>query len=328
MDLSIIIPMYNHESFVEQAIRSMIKGLSYSSEIIVINDASTDNSLQIVKRLQDEYKNIKILENSRNYGCAYSINKGIEIAQGKYIGINSSDDFVDEGYYQKMLDIAFKEDADVVCANIAQYNDKTDETIYFKIEDGNIAIDDMIEYENEPVQVKDTLLLGHWTAASSSTKIIKKQYYDKYKFIGTKANDIPCIYPILASANKIIYYPKLYKHYRIVEKSLSRKNDEENYNSVIESIIKAFELLDEINAREEKEILFFNNCMCYFIFTLNNIEDEELKIKCMENFYNRLKQYSNTIFEDMEQSKYFKKFISMNINEKIYKLIIEGRIIE
>lgn len=109
MDLSVIIPMYNHEQYVEEAIRSIIKKLSYDVEIIVINDASTDNSLNIVKKLQTEITNIKILNNEKNYGCAYSINKGLEVAKGKYIGINSSDDFVDEGYYQKMLDIAFKE---------------------------------------------------------------------------------------------------------------------------------------------------------------------------------------------------------------------------
>lgn len=328
MDLSVIIPMYNHEEYVEQAIKSMIKGVTYNVEIIVVNDASTDKSLEKVKKLQKEFGNIKILQNEKNCGCAYSINRGLEIAQGKYIGINSSDDFVDEGYYQKMLEIAFKENADVVCANIANYDTETNVTTYCKIEEGNIVAKD-IQYNNNPLQVDATILLGHWTASSASTKIIKKEYYDKYKFIGSKANDIPCIYPILAVANKIIYYPNLYKYYRIMKKSLSRKDDEESYNSVIDSIIKAFRLLDEIDAREEKEILFFNNCMSYLFNGLLNIENEDVRKKCIENFYRTLIDYNSKIFEEMSESIYCKRFLKIhNVNIMLYKYLKQGEINE
>lgn len=326
MDLSIIIPVYNHEKYIEQAIRSMIKGLTYNVEVIVVNDASTDNSINKVKQLQKEFSNIKILENDKNHGCAYSINRGLEIAQGLYIGINSSDDFVDEGYYQKMLDIAFKKDADVVCANIAEYNEELDKTTYCNIEDGNL-VETKYEYTTEPIEVDSTFLLGHWTASSSSTKIIKKEYFDKYKFIGTKANDIPCIYPIMAEAKKIIYYPKLYKYYRVVEKSLSRKNDEESYDSVAESMVIAFKLLDKILAQKEKEILFFNNCMKYFYYVLANIEEENLRERCMKNFYIKLITYQVDLFESMKNSKYFKRFLIMNnIKPKMYKYLIQNQL--
>lgn len=176
-----------------------------------------------------------------------------------------------------------------------------------------------------PVQVDSSILLGHWTASSASTKIIKKKFYEEYKFLGTKANDVPCIYPILASADKIIYYPNLYKYYRVVQKSLSRKDDEESYNSVVDSIIKAFKLLDELNAQKEKEILFFNNCMEYFIYVLGEIKNDELKARCIINFYNKLKKYEDNIFEEMKKSVYFKKFMMKNhiIEEEYNKFIKE-----
>lgn len=328
MDLSIIIPMYNHEKYVEQAITSMLKGITYKVEIIVINDASTDKSLEKINNLQKKIPNIKILQNEKNCGCAYSINKGLEIAKGKYIGINSSDDFVDEYYYQKMLDIAFKENADVVCANIANYNEKTNEITYCKIEEGNI-IQETIKYGVNPVQVKSTILLGHWTASSASTKIIKKEYYDKYKFIGTKANDIPCIYPIMALAKKIVYCPNLYKYYRILPKSLSRKDDEESYNSVGESMVKAFELMDDIeNSNDEKEVLFFNNCMSYFFNVLLRIEDVKLREKCTKDYYQKLIKYNQNIFREMRKSVYFINFFKLhNININLYTYL-ENNIID
>lgn len=328
MDLSIIIPMYNHEKYVEQAITSMLEGITYKVEVIVINDASTDKSLERVNNLQNKFSNIKILQNEKNCGCAYSINKGLEVAQGKYIGINSSDDFVDEGYYQKMLDIAFKENADVVCANIANYNEKTSEITYCKIEEGNIT-QETIKYEVNPIQVKSTTLLGHWTASSASTKIIKKEYYDKYKFIGTKANDVPCIYPIMALAKKIVYYPNLYKYYRVLPKSLSRKDDEESYNSVGDSMVKAFKLMDNIeNSNEEKEVLFFNNCMSYFFNVLVKIEDDKLRQKCTQNYYQKLTKYNPEIFKEMKKSIYFKNFFKIhNISNNLYTYL-ENNIID
>lgn len=325
MDLSIIIPMYNHEKFVEQSVRSILKDLAYNVEVIIINDASTDSSLIKVKQLQKEFNNIIILSNDLNLGCAYSINRGLEIAKGTYVGINSSDDFVEDGYYQKMLDIAFKENADVVCANIAMYNDKTQEIQKCKIKTLNFAIDiDNEDFNSEPIRVKSPILLGHWTASSSSTKIIKKELYDKYKFSGSKANDIPCIYPILASANKIIYYPELYKFYRIVEKSLSRSDDVNSYNSVIDSIVLTFKLLDGIYAQEEKELLFFNNCMSYFFNCLTKIVNDNLRNNCIEHFYNKLIDYDSQIFIKMKSSKYLEKmFTFYNIAPEQYDLLTE-----
>ena len=224
-----------------------------------------------------------------------------------------------------MLDITFKEDADVVCANIAMYNDQTQEITKCKIENSNLAVANEV-FENEPKQVKSTILLGHWTASSSSTKIIKKELYDKYKFIGTKANDIPCIYPILATANKIIYYPDLYKYYRIVEKSLSRRDDEESYNSVVESIVLAFKLLDEIHAQEEKEILFFNNCLNYLLGSLANIPEIHLRENCIQNFYNKLIEYNKNIFIEMKNSIFYENFFKCNaLPNEFYTYLIDGK---
>ena len=119
-------------------------------------------------------------------GCAYNLNKGIEVAQGKYIGINYSDDFVERGFYKKMLNIAIEQDADIVCANIADYEEKNETILYNDITAGNSYYEinkEKIQLKDDPYQVPAGFLLGHWTASSASTKIIKKQYYESGQVI-------------------------------------------------------------------------------------------------------------------------------------------------
>ena len=331
MDLSVIIPIYNHEQYIKKCLETILEDFPSNSEIIIIDDVCTDKSIEIIENLHSPY--IKILHNEKNKGCAYNLNKGIEAAQGKYIGINYSDDFVEKGFYKKMLDTAIEQDADVVCANIADYDEKNETISYNDITVGNLYYGinkEKIQLKEEPFQVPAGFLLGHWTASSASTKIIKKQYYEKYKFSGSKANDIPAIYPIMAAANKIIYYPDLYLFYRKVENSLSRASDIESYNSVGDSMVKAFRLMEDIeNSNDEKEVLFFNNCLNYLFYVLDKIQHRNIRFACIENYIKKLHIYDNNIFRDMKKSKFYNNFLVTNkITEDLYNLLQEGKTID
>lgn len=331
MDLSVIIPIYNHEDYIEQCLNSILEDFPENSEIIIIDDVCTDLSIEKIKKINSN--KIKIYRNEKNMGCAYNLNKGIELAKGKYIGINYSDDFVETGFYKKMLDVAKSEDADVVCANIADYNEKAQKTIYNDITAGNIFYEvykHNIQLMQNPFQVSASFLLGHWTASSASTKIIKKQFYEKYKFDGSKANDIPAIYPIMTDAKKIIYYPGLYLFYREVENSLSRASDIENYKSVGDSIVKAFQLMDDIeNSNDKKEVLFFNNCLNYLLYVLNKIPDRDMRLECTTDYIKRLNIYDKNIFNSMKQSEFYNNFLANNkITESLYDLLQEEKIVD
>lgn len=329
MDLSVIIPIYNHEKYIKKCLETILEDFPSNSEIIIIDDVCTDKSIKIIESLHSPY--IKILHNEKNMGCAYNLNRGIEAAQGKYIGINYSDDFVEKGFYKKMLEVALEKDADVVCANIATFRDDNNDTTYYKINDDNIYLNTHnLPMEDKPFKVDAGVLLGHWTAASASTKIIKKQFYDQYKFLGSKANDIPAIYPILSVADNIIYYPGLYLFYRELEDSLSRKNDKESYDSVVESIREAFCRIDEANKNQDvKEILFFNNCLKYLLYSLGKIPENDMKFECMKYFVNTLHKYDDEIFVSMKKSKYYSMFLkNNNITGEMYDLLEQNKIIE
>ena len=107
MDLSIILPIYNVESFLEKCIRSLenqdIPKDSY--EIICVNDGSPDNCLQIIKNLQKEFSNIVLID-QKNQGVSMARNNGIKEAIGKYLMMVDPDDAIEENCLKGILDYA------------------------------------------------------------------------------------------------------------------------------------------------------------------------------------------------------------------------------
>jgi glycosyltransferase involved in cell wall biosynthesis len=88
--VSIIMPVYNAESYIKEAIQSILNQTFTDFEFIIIDDGSTDNSLKIIKSFKDN--RIKIIKNKGNLGLIKTLNKGINLAQGRYIARMDADD--------------------------------------------------------------------------------------------------------------------------------------------------------------------------------------------------------------------------------------------
>lgn len=89
--ISVIIPMHNSSKHIEECLESVINQTYKNMEIIVVDDKSTDNCLEIVKNIKDN--RIKIIELKENVGAANARNKGIEVSTGEYICFLDSDDY-------------------------------------------------------------------------------------------------------------------------------------------------------------------------------------------------------------------------------------------
>lgn len=112
--ISVIVPAYNAEAFIERCLNSLLRQTYENLEIICINDASTDNTAQTVKKINDP--RIRLINNEQNLGISLTRNRGMEIARSKYIGFIDSDDFVDPDFYEKLHRAAVANDAEVVTA--------------------------------------------------------------------------------------------------------------------------------------------------------------------------------------------------------------------
>lgn len=115
---SIIIPTYNNEEHIEQAINSCFNSNFYDFEIIVINDASTDGTADKLEQLTAKYdKKIKIITNTNNTGSGPARNTGIDLANGEYLLFLDGDDWFEPNAVQHAVDVAKKTNAEVIIFN-------------------------------------------------------------------------------------------------------------------------------------------------------------------------------------------------------------------
>lgn len=116
-EVSIIIPVYNSEKYVEKCIRSVMQQTLSDIEIIVINDGSTDGSGKILRQLAAEDKRIILLD-QRNRGVAVARNRGVDTATGKYVTFVDGDDYLKSDYIEKMHQLAEKENLEMVICGL------------------------------------------------------------------------------------------------------------------------------------------------------------------------------------------------------------------
>lgn len=114
--VSVIMPVYNVEEYLEECLNSVIHQTLKEIEIICVNDGSTDGSLQILKKYADLDKRIRII-NKENTGYGHSVNCGIDEAQGDYIGVVETDDYIDASMFEELYHMAVLKNADVVKAD-------------------------------------------------------------------------------------------------------------------------------------------------------------------------------------------------------------------
>lgn len=125
--VSVIVPVYNVEEYIEKCLTSLVKQTITDIEIIVVNDGSPDNSQKIIDKFAKKYpKKIKAYV-KKNGGLSDARNYGLKKATGEYIGFVDSDDFVNEDMFEKLYTKAKTEDFDVVVCDInCVYTNKTD----------------------------------------------------------------------------------------------------------------------------------------------------------------------------------------------------------
>ena len=102
--LSVIIPVYNVEPYLEQCLDSVVNQTYKNLEIICINDGSTDNSLKILEKFQQKDNRIKII-NQENKGVSAARNAGLDIATGEYITFVDSDDYLELNAYERTMNV-------------------------------------------------------------------------------------------------------------------------------------------------------------------------------------------------------------------------------
>jgi len=121
MKLSVIVPVYNTEDYLERCLTSLVNQTLQEIEILVVDDGSTDASLEIARQFQQNYpEKLKVFA-KENGGQSTARNLAMEYATGEYLGFADSDDWVDTDMYRQLYDAAIKENADIAVCDVEEH---------------------------------------------------------------------------------------------------------------------------------------------------------------------------------------------------------------
>lgn len=112
--LSVIVPVYNVEKYLDDCLRSIISQIDNDCEIICVEDCSTDNSLGILEKYSNKYSQIKIVKHGKNKGLSAARNTGLNNAKGKYILFVDSDDMFKTNAITELMNIVEEQELDQV----------------------------------------------------------------------------------------------------------------------------------------------------------------------------------------------------------------------
>ena len=130
--ISLIIPVYNVEKYLRKALESVQNQTFKDFEAIIINDGSTDNSLNIILEFCEKNKNF-VLINQENSGPAVARNTALNVSKGEYIAFMDSDDYIEPNFLECLYEAAKKNEADMVCCNFNVYYPEKDISVYIPI---------------------------------------------------------------------------------------------------------------------------------------------------------------------------------------------------
>ncbi len=297
--LSIIIPVYNTQAYLEKCLDSVVvavSGIERQVEVLIVNDGSTDNSLDIIKKYCEQYGEWMRYSDKKNGGLSDVKNYGLQRVSGEYVIFLDSDDYVDPSMYKKMLEKAEEKNADVVVCDIKLvYDNDQPEQIWSCI---------VASREDVFSQVIDMSMMP-----ASWNKIVKRELYDGLTFpVGLNNEDVAVTPIVLARANKIAAVNDVYYNYYQRSGSIQNSSFSEKRFVILKTVKLCFERLEGVDASKIEKIkgsLYMHQVLSLAYYP---IRTEKFKRR-----YELLKKYmsgANDLFPDIWENAEVKEALT------------------
>lgn len=244
--ISIIVPIFNVEKYLERCIESLIGQTYHNIEIILVDDGSKDNGLTVCQNYEKLDSRIKVVH-KENGGITTARKAGIRVAQGKYIGFVDGDDWVEAVMYKKLYEQMINFDVQIVLSGMYRENDNG---IYAKWKAGQIA-DGLYKSEEKKRYVYENLFLNGVNCISGSlnNKLFLKELLTRNlekvdDRIHGYEDDLVCTIPCILEAGGIYVTEEAYYHgYDRANSTTHSKNEHwyEQLNFVFFRLRESFE---------------------------------------------------------------------------------------
>ena len=220
--ISVIVPVYNVEEYVEKCVLSIINQTYKNLEIILVDDGSTDNSGKICDEIAIKDNRIKVIH-KKNGGLSDARNVGIDIAKGDYLGFVDSDDYIDPDMYSILLNNMNLTFSDIsTCGRVIVNNES------YKIE----YTDNITKCLTNNEAIKDLFVENNFVYHAAWDKLYKRELFDKIRFpVGRLFEDAAIMYRIFELAKKIVSTKKQLYYY--VQRQGSISNCDYNKKKII-----------------------------------------------------------------------------------------------
>ena len=212
--ISVIVPVYNVEQYLDKCVESIINQTYKNLEIILVDDGSSDQSGKKCDEWNIKDSRIKVIH-KENGGLSDARNVGLEVATGDYIGFVDSDDWIEPGMYERLFEEICRTDSLVAICDYSKYYEDNPNTLY--------------KEKKEIVHVYKGREIVNYMTSDGKVKIsysvwkclYKKTCLEGCKFpVGRYYEDVLFNVNALWTIDRVVYIPKVYYHYRIRNNSI------------------------------------------------------------------------------------------------------------
>lgn len=298
MKISIIVPIYNVEKYLERCISSLINQTYKNIEIILVNDGSTDNSLIICEKYKDIDSRI-ILVNKENGGLSDARNKGLLKVTGEYILFVDSDDYIEKDTCMKFIKILTSVSPDIVVGNgFRVENNKMELIKTLNSKKLNLSGKEYLKRELK----NNSMKMMVWLNLYKKQFLLENNLYFKKGIFHEDEEFMPRVF---LKAKNVLITDFIFYYYVIRENSITTKRDQ------VSNLEHMYRICLDLN------------------LIYDNIEDSELRKLLKNDLFNKylgkiqdiyLNSYSN--FKDIKIDKKLLKATSVSVKNKVRLLIL------
>ncbi|MBO8433782.1 MAG: glycosyltransferase family 2 protein [Tyzzerella sp.] len=286
VEVSLIIPVYNVEKYIDKCLKSAVNQTFKDMEIIIVNDGSTDNSIEIVNRYIKKYDNIKLIS-QENKGLSSARNVGIKESSGNYIAFADSDDYFSKKFIEDMYNTIINEKSDIVVCGFKRIDENKKPNIKNrKLKYKTISSDKAL----------DMLINDIFINNFAWNKLYKKELFtenDIYFPEGKTYEDMYVMYKLFHKSKKISIINKKLYCYVQRKSSITYHFKEKNFYDILGGLYDMKSYLIDNN-------IYKKHLFSYHILTLKNLAlliyriifSKDMDTRKKLNLFRQLKKYS------------------------------------
>lgn len=310
--VSVVVPIYNVERFLRQAVDSILNQTLKDIEVILVDDGSPDNCGKICDEYAEKDSRVRVIH-QKNGGLGNAYNNGIAAAKGEYIGFVEPDDWIEPEMYEVMYENAKHYNTDATKCGFWMYNSKGSS----KNIDANGIFGVVCNEPSGAFKIEDYELLCAYHSSIWSY-IYRSDFVKQIKFVETKGGaayvDAPFGFEVLCRAKRLSIVPHSFYHWRVENHGNSVSITDRRVIAMADRFIESKNILKKYGKYEDLREIFYLHAK-----NANYAHYQDINFKYKYEYFKKLRE----LFGDLKDDKDFQwKYISKNDRkwiQNIYK---------